>query len=143
MQAVGFQEALEKIFANDSRYHTDAYIFLRDALEATLKRRKKARKDASGHVAASELLDGFRLHGLQEFGPMAITVFDYWGVHSSEDIGNMVFNLVQVGIFGKTDEDTPEAFREGYDFVEAFVLPFRPALEKLSATGSGVVGKKA
>jgi uncharacterized repeat protein (TIGR04138 family) len=143
MQAVGFQEALEKIFANDSRYHREAYIFLRDALEATLKRRKKARKDASGHVAASELLDGFRLHGLQEFGPMAITVFDYWGVHSSEDIGNMVFNLVQVGIFGKTDEDTPEAFREGYDFAEAFVLPFLPAPEKLSATGSGIVGKKA
>jgi uncharacterized repeat protein (TIGR04138 family) len=143
MQAVGFQEALERIFANDSRYHTDAYLFLRDALEATLKRRKKARKDSSGHVAAAELLEGFRLHSLQEFGPMAITVFDYWNVHSSEDIGNMVFNLVQVGIFGKTDEDTPESFREGYDFVEAFVLPFRPAPEKLSATGSGVVGKKA
>jgi uncharacterized repeat protein (TIGR04138 family) len=55
----------------------------------------------------------------------------------------MVFNLVHVGIFGKTDEDTPESFREGYDFLEAFVLPFRPAPEKLSAIGSGVVGKKA
>jgi len=143
MQTVGFQEALDKIFGTDSRYHADAYVFLRDALEATLKRRKKARKDMSAHVAAAELLDGFRLHGLQEFGPMAITVFGYWGVRSSEDIGNLVFNLVQVGIFGKTDEDTPESFREGYDFVEAFVLPFRPAPEKLSAIGSGVVGKKA
>jgi uncharacterized repeat protein (TIGR04138 family) len=143
MQAIGFQEALERVLVADARYHADAYIFLRDALEATLKRRKKARKDASGHVAATELLDGFRLHALQEFGPMAITVFDYWGVRSTEDIGNMVFNLVHVGIFGKTDEDTPESFREGYDFLEAFVLPFRPAPEKLSAIGSGVVGKKA
>ncbi len=143
MQAIGFQEALERVLRDDSRYHADAYIFLRDALEATLKRRKKARKEASGHVAAAELLDGFRLHALQEFGPMAMMVLDYWGVHSTDDIGNMVFNLVHVGIFGKTDEDTPESFREGYDFVEAFVLPFRPAPEKLSAIGSGVVGKKA
>ena len=143
MQAIGFQEALERVLLDDPRYPGDAYIFLRDALEATLKRRKKARKDASGHVAATELLDGFRLHAIQEFGPMAITVFDYWGVRSTDDIGNMVFNLVHVGMFGKTDEDTPESFREGYDFLEAFVLPFRPAPEKLSAIGSGVVGKKA
>ncbi|HEY5811833.1 MAG TPA: Minf_1886 family protein [Terrimicrobiaceae bacterium] len=143
MQTVGFQEALERLLAHDSRYHPDAYIFLRDTLEATLKRRKKTRKELSPHVGAAELLDGFRLHGLQEFGPMAITVFDYWGVHASEDIGNMVFNLVQIGIFGKTDEDTPESFRHGYDFVDAFVLPFRPAPEKLSVIGSGVVGKKS
>jgi uncharacterized repeat protein (TIGR04138 family) len=143
MQAIGFQEALERIFADDPRYHRDAYVFLRDALEATLKRRKKARKEASGHVAAAELLDGFRMHALEEFGPMAITVFDYWGVRSSEDIGNMVFKLVHVGIFGKTDEDTPESFRGGYDFQEAFVLPFRPTPEKLSVSDSGVVGKKA
>ena len=64
MQAIGFQEALERVLFDDPRYPGDAYIFLRDALEATLKRRKKARKDVTGHVAAAELLDGFRLHGL-------------------------------------------------------------------------------
>ena len=74
---------------------------------------------------------------------MAITVLAYWGVRSSEDIGNMVFNLVKVGIFGKTDEDTVESFREGYDFADAFVIPFRPEPEKLSVIGPGVVGKKA
>jgi uncharacterized repeat protein (TIGR04138 family) len=143
MQTVGFHEALDRIFKDDSRYHPEAYVFLRDALEATLKRRKKARKETSSHVGAAELLDGFRIHGLQEFGPMAITVLAYWGVRSSEDIGNMVFNLVTVGIFGKTDEDTVESFRGGYDFADAFVIPFRPEPEKLSATGPGVVEKKA
>jgi uncharacterized repeat protein (TIGR04138 family) len=143
MQTVGFHEALDKIFKDDSRYHAEAYVFLREALEATLKRRKKARKETSSHVGAAELLEGFRIHSLQEFGPMAIAVLEYWGVRSSEDIGNMVFNLVRVGIFGKTDEDTLESFREGYDFADAFVLPFRPEPAKLSATGLGVVGKKA
>ena len=45
MQTVGFHEALDKISKDDSRYHAEAYVFLRDALEATLKRRKKARKE--------------------------------------------------------------------------------------------------
>ncbi len=143
MQTIGFQEALERILAGDSRYHAESYAFLRDGLEATLKRRKKARKETTGHVSAPELLDGFRLHALQEFGPMAITVLDYWGVRNAEDIGNLVFNLVQAGVFGKTDEDTIESFREGFDFEEAFVLPFRPEPQSLSKTGGGIVGKEA
>ena len=74
---------------------------------------------------------------------MAITVFDYWGLRSCEDVGNMVFNLVRIGVFGKTDEDTLESFRAGYDFQDAFVAPFRPDPENLSEPGSGVVGRKA
>ena len=50
MQTRGFQEAVDKIFKDDSRYHAESYVFLRDALEATLKRRKKARKETSSHV---------------------------------------------------------------------------------------------
>ena len=143
MQTHGFQEAVDKVVQKDTRYHAEAYVFLRDALEATLKRRKKARKDTASHVGAAELLDGFRTHSLQEFGPMAITVLGYWGVRSSEDVGNMVFNLVEVGVFGKTDEDTIESFREGYDFADAFVIPFRPKPGQLSEIDPGVVGEKA
>jgi uncharacterized repeat protein (TIGR04138 family) len=144
MQTVGFQEAVDGIVKKDTRYHREAYVFLRDALEATLKRRKKARKETlSPHLGATELLDGFRMHSLQEFGPMAIMVLDHWGVRSSEDVGNMVFNLVEAGIFGKTDEDTIERFREGYDFTDAFVIPFRPEPDKLSEIDPGIVGKKA
>ena len=144
MQTIGFQEAVEKILKEDRRYHAEAYTFLRDALEFTLKRRKKSRKEnVATHVSAAELLEGFRLHALHEFGPMAITVLHYWGLTAPEDVGNIVFNLVQSGVFGKTDEDTIESFREGYDFAEAFVQPFRPEPENLSETGSNVVGKKA
>lgn len=141
MQAIGFQGAVEKIVAEDSRYDAEGYSFLRDALEATLKRRKKVRKDASGNVNAAELLEGFRLHALAEFGPMAVTVLAYWGIRNCTDIGNMVFNLVQSEEFVKTEEDTIESFREGYDFEEAFVLPFQPAPDNLSTNGPGIVGR--
>jgi len=143
MQTIGFQEAVEKIVAEDSRYQPEAYAFLNEALAVTLKRRKKSKKDLAVHVSAAEFLDGFRLHGLQECGPMAVTVFAYWGVRSCEDVGNMVFNLVRIGVFGKTDEDTLESFRAVYDFQDAFVLPFRPEPVNLSETGSAVVGRKA
>jgi uncharacterized repeat protein (TIGR04138 family) len=56
-----------------------------------------------------------------------MTVFDSWGIRSCEDIGNMVFNLISAGVFGKTDEDSIEDFKNVYDFEEAFVRPFAPA----------------
>ncbi len=140
MQTTGFQEAVEAVSRDDKRYHPEAYVFLRDSLEATLKRRKKATKEVGGHVAATELLDGFRIHALAEFGPMAMTVLDYWGVRCSEDVGHMVFNLVQAGVFGKTDEDSLESFvAGGFDFRAAFVAPFHSGQIPLNAPGSDEV----
>jgi uncharacterized repeat protein (TIGR04138 family) len=133
MQQTGFQEAVEEICLQDKRYHQEAYVFLRDSLEATMKRRKKTRKDPGSHVGAQELLDGFRIHAINEFGPMSLMVLNYWGLQSSEDIGIMVFNLVNAEVFGKTDEDTIESFRDVFDFTEVFVMPFRPEGKPLNA----------
>ncbi len=133
MPQTGFQEAVEKICRKDNRYHSEAYAFLRDSLEATMKRRKKTKKESGSHVGAGELLDGFRLHALDEFGPMSLMVLDYWGVRASEDVGNMVFNLVDAQVFGKTEEDTIESFRDVFDFNEVFVSPFQPEGEALNA----------
>lgn len=127
MPTNGFQETIESLSEKDTRYNAEAYVFLRDSLEATIKRRKKSRKETGPHVGAAELLDGFRLHALDEFGPMALMVLGYWGVHTTADVGNLVFNLVEAGVFGKTDEDTVESFADVFDFHEAFVEPFRPA----------------
>ena len=56
---------------------------------------------------------------------MVITVFSSWGIRC-EDVGHMVFNLIGAGIFGKTEEDSIEDFKNVYDFKEAFVKPFAP-----------------
>src|SRR5437867_6938301 len=126
MQKIGFAEALDSIVASDLRYQRDAYIFLRDALDFTTKQQKKIKGATVRHVAGPELLHGVRQYALKEFGPMVVTVFDSWGIHSCEDIGNMVFNLIGAGIFGKTKEDSIEDFKNVYDFREAFVKPFAP-----------------
>ena len=126
MQKIGFAEALDSIVASDSRYQRDAYIFLRDALDFTTKQQKKIKGATVRHVAGPELLEGVRQYALKEFGPLVITVFDNWGIHCCEDIGNMVFNLIEAGIFGKTEEDSMEDFKNVYDFEEVFVKPFAP-----------------
>ena len=127
MQKIGFTEALDSIVARDPRYARDAYVFLRDSLDFTTKQQKKIKGAMVRHVAGPELLEGVRQYALQEFGPMVMTVFSSWGIHCCEDIGHMVFNLIEAGIFGKTEEDSLEDFKNVYDFKEAFAKPFTPA----------------
>ncbi|MEI9894022.1 MAG: hypothetical protein WDN28_09060 [Chthoniobacter sp.] len=43
-----------------------------------------------------------------------------------EDFGEMVYNFIREGIFGKTETDSVEHFSGGYSFHEAFVVPFLP-----------------
>ena len=127
MQKIGFAEALDAVVDTDARYHRDGYIFLRDALDFTTKQQKKVKGVSVRHVTGPELLDGVRQYALKEFGPMVMTVFDSWGIDSCEDVGHMVFNLIGAGIFGKTEQDSIEDFKNVYDFEEAFVRPFAPA----------------
>ncbi len=127
MQKIGFAEALESVVGSDPRYHRDGYIFLRDALDFTTKQQKKVKGLSVRHVSGPELLDGVRHYALKEFGPMVMTVFDSWGIRSCEDVGHMVFNLIGAGVFGKTEQDSIEDFKNVYDFEEAFAKPFAPA----------------
>jgi len=127
MQKIGFAETLESVVGSDPRYQRDGYIFLRDALDFTTKQQKKTKGVSVRHVTGPELLDGVRHYALKEFGPMVMTVFDSWGIRSCEDVGHMVFNLIGAGVFGKTEQDSIEDFKNVYDFEEAFVKPFAPA----------------
>lgn len=127
MKVSGFNEAVAIALAKETAYRPEGYQFLRESLEATLKKRAKSKQQhPSTHVSAGELLDGFRLLALKEFGPMAPVVLEYWGIRECRDIGRMVFLLVEAGAFGRTENDSIEDFEQGYDFHEAFVAPFQP-----------------
>ncbi len=141
MQSIQFDEVLEKIVAADPRYHRDAYFFVREALDHTQKIIGRPRKSASQgevrHVTGQELLRGIRELVLQQFGPMALTVLHEWGVLRCEDFGEIVFNMVENRLLGKTDQDTREDFKGGYDFKEAFQKPFLPAQKAADAFPAG------
>jgi len=127
MQEVIFDEALEQILARDTRFHRDAYHFLREALDFTQRNQPREPRGKIRHVTGQELLDGIRRYALEQFGPMAITVLEEWGIRRCEDFGDMVFNMVEARLLAKTDQDSRDDFRGGYDFAEAFKKPFLPA----------------
>ena len=131
MHAANFEETVEKIVSQDSRYWRDAYYFVREALDHTQKLLGRSGKEEIHHVTGQELLEGIRAYALQQYGPMAVTVFNEWGVRHCEDFGEIVFNMVESSIFAKTDRDTREDFKTGYDFFEAFRRPFVPSRPSL------------
>ena len=129
MQAIRFDAAVDNILKRDDRYESGAYFFLQDALDFTLKRAKEQNNGENRHVAGKELLAGFRDFGLQEFGPMALTLFHEWGLQECSDIGEMVFHLIEEGMFGKQDSDSREDFSKLFTFHEAFSAPFLPMIQ--------------
>jgi len=126
MQEVNFDEVLDQILARDPRYSRDAYVFVREALDFTQKLFLKENPQRHPHVTGQELLDGIRQFALQQFGPMAATLLEEWGVRHCRDFGEIVFNMVEFGLLAKTESDTREDFRNGYDFTDAFRKPFWP-----------------
>src|SRR5512139_1252700 len=125
MQKINFNEAVQQIVAQDLRYDRDAYQFVREGLDYTIKLHKKATPPTPQHVSGQELLEGIRQYALEQFGPLSKTVLEHWGVRRCEDFGEIVFNLVGKGVLGKTEQDSRADFKGGYDFDEAFVHPFR------------------
>ena len=112
---IEIETAIGEILKDDPRYQTDAYLLVLDAIHYTGRM-----LDRKGHITARELLDGLRQYAGELYGPMAKTVLNEWGINNCEDFGNIVFNLVNRKLLGKTENDSIGDFRGGYDFTEAF-----------------------
>ncbi len=124
-------EKFQKLLASDKRYDAEAYNFVYEALDWTLKHCVGGHRE-NQHVSGPELLAGARQYAIEQFGCLARTVLESWGVHSTADFGEIVFNLVDHDLMGKQDSDEREDFHDVYDFSEAFdVQPhFRYRAEK-------------
>jgi uncharacterized repeat protein (TIGR04138 family) len=136
MEEQNFNAVLEKIIAADPRYRREAYDFVREALDFTQKIVAQSAKGSKRHVKGQQLLAGIRDFGLAQYGPMAMTVLEEWGVRRCEDFGEIVFNLVDSGILSKTADDSRDDFKDGYDFIKAFREPFLPKA-KITAPSKG------
>lgn len=115
-----FEETIEALCCKDARFKPEAYSFVMTALSYTLSRLGEVR-----HVTGRELLEGVRELALECFGPMAKDVFNHWGVHTCKDFGSVVFNLVEMRLLSKTEDDTLEDFEDGFDFEAEFVAKFQ------------------
>ena len=137
MQDLDFNEIVSLIRKEDSRYDRKAYGFVREGLDHTVKQLKKRATSEEGpskpskHVNGRELSEGLCAYALDQFGPLAKTVLNEWGLSTSADFGEIVFNLIEYNVFSKTEADRREDFGNVFDFDEAFVAPFLPKAKAL------------
>ena len=114
-----FEAALAEIRNRDPRYSRDTYVFVFEALAYT--QRALGRQH---HVSGQELLGGIRALAHEQFGFLAKTVFNEWGLQGTKDFGHVVFNLVEANLMGKQDTDTITDFTDCYDFAQVFEEQF-------------------
>jgi len=135
MKTQNFNEMVNLIVKEDNRYTKEAYGFLKEALDFTMskerKRKGKVISKNQRHVTGQELLEGAREYALEQYGPMAFTVLTSWGLEKCEDFGEIVFNLIEYGVFSKNEEDSKEDFAAIYSFEDAFLKPFLPEKRRL------------
>jgi uncharacterized repeat protein (TIGR04138 family) len=118
----------------DVRYHPNAYQFVYAALRFTQQCLDRpvtpAPENEDAHISGVELLDGIRAFALSQFGLMTQTVFRLWGIRSTDDFGNIVFELIDRGEMSKTDRDQLSDFFDVYDFAEVFDRSYRVEVKR-------------
>ncbi len=139
MQDPDFAEIVGLICKEDSRFDRKAYDFIRLGLDHAVKELKKkdaTRAGKSRHVSGQELLEGLRVYALEQYGPLAKTVLNSWGVTRCSHFGDIVFNLIEYNVFSKTESDRREDFIDLYSFDDAFVKPFLPSKSRKGPSGA-------
>ena len=103
-----------------SRYHRLAYVFVLEALNRAQRLLDRPQQQAEQHVSGPQLLEGFRELAYEQFGGLALTVFRQWGLTSTNDVGHIVWELIDSGSMRKTEEDRLTDFFNLYSFEEVF-----------------------
>jgi uncharacterized repeat protein (TIGR04138 family) len=133
---------LADLLEKDPRYKFDAYVFVFDALNYAQtvlglgtesesepsefdQEAEEEHKGPQRHVTGQELCEAIRQYALSQYGFMAKTVLNSWGVRSTGDFGEIVFNMIRIGRMRKTKNDRREDFEDVYDFDKALEEEFK------------------
>lgn len=117
--------AIHELIERDGRFRADAYDFVFEALDYTLRRRGGGAR----HVTGAEILESIRLLALEQFGYLARSVLSEWGITRTDDFGAVVFNLIEADLLQKTANDRREDFEGLFNFSEAFDMAFHESIQ--------------
>jgi len=106
---------MDQIRQRESRYEEGAYLFVLAALEYS-----QAQLQVRRHITGKELAIACRNLAIDRYGIMSRVVLERWGIASTDDIGSVVFTLVDLGFLASQPTDTREQFSDVYDFLETF-----------------------
>jgi uncharacterized repeat protein (TIGR04138 family) len=87
--------------------------------------KEKKEKEPEKHLTGQQLCEAIRLYALEQYGYMAKTVLNSWGVHNTGDFGEIVFNLIRIKQMKKTREDRREDFNDVFDFETGLKQSFK------------------
>ena len=140
-----FWDTVDRIRETEPRYRREAYGFVVAALGHTVQALPRERRDDSAlrHLSGQELVRGVVQLARREFGLMAPAVFREWGVASNEDIGQIVFRLVDCGELSARPEDTLEDFRGDGELLRALAEGLEPGHARLPGERPGPSGPGA
>ena len=124
MNDQSFEDTVARICDKDSRYDIEAYYFIREGLNSAAEKYKDG--DNRRHVTGQELCEAIREYALDEFGPAAYLVLTEWGFSKTDDFGEIVYRLINEGVFGKEPKDSKDDFKDVYSFHDAFKVPYAP-----------------
>lgn len=123
-----------RLLRTDPRYRLEAYQFVRDGLTYAQEILKigsdepledEAEDEPERHLTGQQLCEAIRQYALEQYGLMAQVVLKNWGITSTGDLGNIVYNLIEVQLMKKSKRDRREDFDNVYSFDEAFRQEFR------------------
>jgi uncharacterized repeat protein (TIGR04138 family) len=138
---MSLRDDLAGVLSRDPRYSIQAYAFVFEALEFTKNQKKRSQirsrirgrsADQSRHVSPRELCQGARDLALNHYGLLAMTVLNLWGIRSTSDLGEIVFNLIASGDLEKTASDTRADFENVFDFEAALRRDYVVALDDVA-----------
>ena len=109
------EAALAELRKRDGKFNERAYVFVLAALEFA-----QTRLPARRHLSGVELAWACRDFALEQFGMLANSVLTHWGINSTDDFGQIVFMLIEVGLLARQPADRLEDFERVYEFAEVF-----------------------
>jgi uncharacterized repeat protein (TIGR04138 family) len=119
--------AIIDLLQKDQRYHLEAYQFVREGLAYAQKVMKLPPNKDEGteqgqdhHLTGQQLCQAIREYAMDRYGFMAKTVLNSWGVYSTSDFGEIVYNLIRIKEMRKSKTDRREDFDNQFEFDEAF-----------------------
>ncbi len=119
--------AMVELLQNDQRYHLDAYQFIRESLAyaqrvlklpAQLPETEEHVNDH--HLTGQQLCEAIREYAMEQYGFLAKTVLNSWGIHTTGDFGEIVYNLIRIKEMRKSKADKREDFDNQFEFETAF-----------------------
>jgi uncharacterized repeat protein (TIGR04138 family) len=125
---------IAELLRHDRRYHFDAYVFVFEALRyaqekmglgAAAEEADDPEDEPERHVTGQQLCEAMRRYAHEQYGYLAKQVLNHWGITSTSDFGEIVFNLIEIGQMRKTPDDRREDFNEVFDFAEGFQHSFQ------------------